>query len=245
MASYIVDPADISDAVAVLTGEEAHHAARAARRKEGEIIWLVDGRGTAYEARVESAGKDRVECTVLRTFPDWGEPNVSVTLAAAPVKGGRFDTVVEKAVELGANHIIPLETAHSVVKNPSEGKLSRWRSLARAATKQCRRSRVPEITGGMTMDELIWSVHEYDHVFVAWVGESRRSLADYGHLTGRVLVVIGPEGGFTDEEVDALRNAGAESVTLGPRRLRAETAAIVALTLVLDRGGEMARSMSE
>ena len=93
------------------------------------------------------------------------------------------------------------------------------------------------------MSALAQSVPEYDHAFVAWVQEDAGSLAECGRLTGRALVVIGPEGGLSPEEVELLVKAGAKSITLGPRRLRTETAALAALTLVLDRAGETSRPM--
>ena len=245
MSSYIVDREYVTDTTALIMGDEAHHAVKVARRRVGERVHLIDGLGTGYEAEIVSIGGMIVSCEIVCELPGWGEPTIDVTLAVAPTKGGRFDTVVEKAVELGVGAVLPLETANSVVRDPSSGKLSRWRSLARSATKQCRRSRVPEILETVDMAALAGSIGEYDHAFVAWVQEGSGSLADCGRLAGKALIVIGPEGGFDAEEVALLVESGAKSITLGPRRLRTETAALAALTLVLDRAGETSRPMQE
>ena len=243
MSSYLIDSASRDGDRVELLGDEARHAAKAARRTEGEGVWLIDGKGTAFEAVVEATAQDRVTCRIVRAMEAWGEPEVEITLAAAVLKGGNFDVVVEKATELGVSRIIPLESERAVAKGLSKNKRKRWESLALSATKQCRRSRVPEIAEPMSTEELGQSIGDYDHAFVAWVGERSRSLSSHEPLSGSILVIIGPEGGFSDEEAAFMVQRGAHSVTLGNRRLRAETAALCALTLVMDRAGELKKPM--
>ena len=244
MSSYLIAPRTVHHGKAVITGDEARHAIRVARRRVGEHILLIDGAGTAYEARVSALGHDRVECEVLNRVEEYGEPHVKVTLAAALVKSDRFETLIEKAVELGVSAIWPMETAFSVVRNPSENKWRRWSAIALSATKQCLRSRVPEVARPLALADLAGRLPEFDGAFVAWEGESEHALGADTVLVGtRFLVVIGPEGGFKGEEITLLRAGGARTITLGPRRLRAETAAISALVLVMDRTGELNRPL--
>ena len=239
MASYLVDPRAIAGDKVLLTGEEAHHASRVARRKPGERLWLIDGAGTAYEAEVVAVDKAAVECRILRELSAWGEPRARITLAPGLLKGSRFDLVIEKAVELGAMAIEPLECARSVAAGASRSRLARWQALARAAAKQCRRARVPTVNQPCTPRELAARIAGFDAAFVAWEEESDDFLRAGEPLEGSVLLVVGPEGGFTDEETALFREAGGRAVSLGARRLRSETAALCALTLLLDRAGEL------
>ncbi len=238
MASYLVDSQSIRlrQKRAVVSGEEARHAIKVARRRVGEEIWLIDGCGTAYEARVGTIGDGRVECELVREVPGWGEPAISVTLAAAALKHDRFDMLVEKAVELGVDAIWPVETANSVVRSPSDKKLQRWQSISRSATKQCRRCRVPVVEAPRSFAELVERVGEFDEAFVAWEEEAS---ARIGKISGpSVLILIGPEGGFRENEIDASREAGMQPVSLGPRRLRAETAAMYALAVAMHESAD-------
>ena len=239
MASYIIDPQTVRvrQKHAVIAGEEARHAIKVARRRVGERIWLIDGQGTAYDARVQSLGRDRVECELISAVPEWGEPRTEVTLAAALLKHDRFDTLVEKTAEIGVGAIWPVETAHSVVRGPSETKLQRWQTIAQAATKQCQRCRVPAVAAPQSLDDVLARTGEFDASRVAWMGASEPSAEI--PPGARILVLIGPEGGFRDDEIDRAWAAGMHPISLGARRLRSETAAICAVTILLHCAGEI------
>jgi 16S rRNA (uracil1498-N3)-methyltransferase len=243
MSSYRVDPntVDMSARSALIAGDEAHHAIRVLRVRAGDAVTLIDGAGIGYRAIVDSIRDESVVCSVTRCIPGMGEPAIEVTVAAGILKGDRFELLIEKAVELGAHRIVPFECANTVVRAPSANRQRRWQAVSLAAAKQCLRSRVPEVAAPVTVQEIADLAWSCDAAFVAWEQESGAQMpAAFGAGTS-VLVVTGPEGGLTPSEVELLHDAGVQPVTLGARRLRGETAAITALTLVLNGAGEFSR----
>lgn len=243
MSSYLVDPnaVDMSTGSALIAGDEAHHAIRVSRVRAGDAVTLIDGVGTGYRAIVDSLRDESVVCGVTRRIPGMGEPAIEVTVAAGILKGDRFDLLIEKAVELGANRIVPFESANTVVRVPSANKQRRWQSVSLAAAKQCLRSRVPEVAAPATVGEIADLARVCDAAFVAWELESGAQMPAAFTAGTSVLLVSGPEGGLTPSEVAVLQDAGVKPVTLGARRLFGETAAIAALTLVLNGAGEYSR----
>ncbi|HDS74133.1 MAG TPA: 16S rRNA (uracil(1498)-N(3))-methyltransferase, partial [Firmicutes bacterium] len=172
-----------------------------------------------------------------------GEPTVKVTLAAAIIKADRFESLVEKATELGVDAVWPMESENSVVRAPSENKQRRWRAIAESAAGQCLRSRVPQIADPLMLDDVIARRGEFDAAFVAWERQRNGSLESATlDSRKRILLIVGPEGGFTPVEIARLESANVTPVTLGARRLRTVTAAITLLTLTMQWAGEFSRT---
>ena len=245
VSSYLVKPADICGDTAVLSGDEAAHASKSARKRPGDELVLIDGVGTGYRCVVRTVEGDRVVCQIREVIPHMGEPRTHVTLAVGMVKGDRFDSLVETAVELGAGAIAPLETRFSIVHHTSENRQRRWNRIAEAAAKQCLRSRIPSVEKPQPLRSFAERTGEFDVVFVAWEGQQESANPiPVAPLVGSILLVVGPEGGFHDEEISLLRSKGAHTVPLGPRRLRTGTAAIALLTLALQGVGEYARCLA-
>jgi 16S rRNA (uracil1498-N3)-methyltransferase len=242
MSSYLVSPQNIHGKTATIVGGEADHAIKSARRRLGDSILLIDGSGVAYRSTVASIEPRRLICNIVEVLPEMGEPILDVTLAAGLTKGDRFEDMIEKATELGVGSVLPLETRYTVARQPSENKRRRWETIAESAAKQCLRSRVPTIMEPVDLAALIPHIPHYGEALLAWEGETTVSTAPRSIAGGRsILVVIGPEGGFHPDEIRDLQTAGARTMPLGARRLRAETAAITALTLVLEAVGEYSR----
>jgi 16S rRNA (uracil1498-N3)-methyltransferase len=226
---FLVDGLPAGD-TGVLDGPEGHHAASVRRLRVGEELVLADGRGGRARCGIEAVEKDTLRLRVLeRTHVE--QPRPRVVVAQALVKGDRGELAVELATEAGVDAIVPWRAARCVARwdeGPRGAKaLAKWRSTAREAAKQSRRAWVPEVAEPVGTAEL-----------AALVGKAAKAMVLHESATGRLadlptdgdlLLVVGPEGGISDEELAVLTDAGAVAVRLGPSVLRASTAAAVAL----------------
>jgi 16S rRNA (uracil1498-N3)-methyltransferase len=229
-----------------ISGTDAHHLRHVLRLERGEKIILV-AEGREYLAEIKDFAEDHVFCHLHETYPGRGEPPVEVTLLQGMPKGEKLELVIQKAVEVGVSRIVLLETERSVVKlDPvkAEQRLKRWRRIATEAAKQCGRSVVPPVEGIYKLP--LWlekGEMAADALFlVPWENAQqpgiREALREH-HQARQVCILIGPEGGLTSSEVETAKKFGGLPVTLGPRILRTETAAIVAPALVLYQAGDL------
>lgn len=212
--------------------EESAHLVHVMRKKEGDEIRIVDGRGTAYDARIDAISKKVASGTILRSFPRHHEPSRSVTLAVGVLKNpSKFDFLVEKVTELGVSEIIPLSTERTI---PTHAKTDRWQKLALAAMKQSGRSLLPRIGEMQPLAEMLALPERPDLKLIAHERSTSEASAtvDFQGVASAVILV-GPEGGFSDAELEQAIAAGYRSWYFGERRLRTETAAVVAATLAL------------
>ena len=235
MADRFYCPKPPVDGVAILEGDEARHLIRVRRVGVGESVELFDGRGSAYRAEVSSLARDRVELSVEGPAGASPVARFSLTLATAVPKGERFDWLVEKATELGVSRLIPLVTERSVV-DPRSAKLDRLRRVIVEAAKQCRRDRLMELDPPTGWLSLVRSAGDSTRL-IALPGS--RGIASFGRRPGAdsVLLAIGPEGGFTGEEVGRAIEAGWHAVGLGSTVLRIETAALAGCSTLLAMAG--------
>ena len=215
--------------LATLTGDEAHHLSRVRRLAAGARVVLFDGLGRSCRAEVIQVGKHAVELGLEEVVTE-PPPPIALTLATAVPKGERFDWLVEKATELGVGRLVPLVTERSVV-DPRSAKLDRLRRLIVEACKQSGRSRL------MTLDEPTPLSHYLttEPAERRWLAHPGRGRFRTGESTSCALAV-GPEGGFTQCEVDEALDAGWQAVSLGTTLLRIETAGIAAASIVLVEG---------
>ena len=223
--------------VVEVEGDEAHHAVAVRRLRIGELVILTDGLGRAVTGHVASTGKRAFSVTV-ESVADLPMPSPSVTVVQAIPKGDRGELAVEVLTEIGVQRIIPWAAARSVAVwkgERADKQLARWRSTAREAAKQARRSWFPEVTDLATTERVIALVAESDLTVVLHEAERQTlgPLAD--SVDESVVVVVGPEGGLTDEEVEAFVAAGAHVVRLGPEVLRTSTAGVAAVAALLSR----------
>ncbi len=221
------------DAV-VLPDDEARHAAQSLRKRAGDEVVVVDGEGGWHRVRLDAVGKGGVSGTVLETRRDVGEPSYRLTVGLALLKNrNRLETFLEKAVELGVSRIVPLKTRRT---EKGSFKAKRAERILVAAMKQSGRCRLPRLADPQPLGDVL-SENVADHLLICHeaAGPENAFLRVLpADLAGRhLLVLVGPEGGFADEEVEAACERGATLVSLGPRRLRAETAALAAAGAVM------------
>lgn len=239
---FLVPQLDPSSGMAVLDPSEAHHLTRVLRLGVGDEVSVFDGRGREFRARVDRLGA-LVVARLLEPIAPPAERQVPITLAQAVLKGASMDDVVRDATMMGAARIVPLVTERTVARRAvSAHGADRWRRVAIASAKQCRRARVPEVTEPAAFDA--WRREPRGGVTLLLVEPSLagvmpvslRALSTRGQPEAATLVV-GPEGGWAPDELDAAVAAGWVAVTLGPLTLRAEAvalASLAALTVVWD-----------
>ncbi|UCG42431.1 MAG: 16S rRNA (uracil(1498)-N(3))-methyltransferase [candidate division WOR-3 bacterium] len=220
-------------------GAEARHIARVLRHRVGDRIWATDGLGTELELELKTVAPDRVAGLVKsrRTRPR--EPRCLLTLAQGVLKGNGLSRVVEGATQVGVAGIILLNTQRTVGR-VSDRKRSRLGKVAVEAMKVSTRTVAPVVSGPISIGELEGRIAEYELALIAYEEEKKTGLDGFLYRTpSSVLVIVGPEGGFEPAEVVRLRQAGARPFSMGPRRLRADTAGIVASAMLLQMTGDL------
>ncbi|HMA37133.1 MAG TPA: 16S rRNA (uracil(1498)-N(3))-methyltransferase [Chloroflexia bacterium] len=216
-----------------------HQLGHVLRGRPGDRIVLLDNSGDECEVELTSFGRGTIHGRVLARRPGPADPGPRVVLYACVLKGDRFSWVLQKATELGVAAIVPVISARTVAGGAPEGggKQARWAQVVREAAEQSRRSRLPDLAAAVAWPAAVAQAARADVALVPW--EEAPSDATAGPLLQRaraalqVALLIGPEGGLTAEEVDLAARAGVVPVSLGPRILRAETAAVAALALLL------------
>jgi 16S rRNA (uracil1498-N3)-methyltransferase len=223
-----------------LSGPEGHHAVTVSRVKPGERVDLGDGAGTVVRGRVVWVGKAELDAEIegVRFEP---APEPSITLVQALAKADRDHLAVEMATELGIDEVVPWQAERSVVRWRGERGLrsrEKWRQTLTGATKQARRARVPELGEAAGRDQVRARIAAAQRAWVLHEGATTR-LADQLSAAatglpahGEVVLVVGPEGGISDQELEAFTRAGAQAVRLGSTVLRTSTAGAAALAVL-------------
>jgi 16S rRNA (uracil1498-N3)-methyltransferase len=231
---YFYTPLDhITARQLTIDGDEFSHLTHVMRKKAGDAIRVVDGIGTTYDATIAEITKRSALCTILSHHRRLHEPDIDVTLAVALLKNAsNFDFLVEKTTELGVNAIIPLLTERTI---PRHAKKDRWQKLALAAMKQSGRCVLPSVASLTSFKDFLAVTKTASLRLIPHERVESPSITQTLQRGGdsSIVVCIGPEGGFSDEEIDSAIRTGFTPISLGTRRLRTETAAIVAVASVL------------
>jgi 16S rRNA (uracil1498-N3)-methyltransferase len=245
VTNFYCEPENIKKDSLRIVGEEKKHIVSVLRGKKGDLIDVVDGIGNKYKVRIIDIEKNSIQGKILSRKKGENEPKVHLTLAQSICKGYKMDWLIEKATEIGVSSIIPILTERTVVKvadaKKEKTKMDRWKKIAIASMKQSLRSVLPEIKGITKLNALLSQIKKYDLTLMGSLKQDAKSLKDLSRLRKalkKILVIVGPEAGFTEDELVKLRSAGAISVSLGKRRLRTETAGIVLCSLALYELGE-------
>lgn len=220
----------------VLGGEEFAHAS-VQRVEEGTEIILLDGSGTEYSAIVAKVEKRSLTAHIVGAYEGGREPKTQIYLLCGALKGDKTELVVQKATELGAGKV-GIFSSEYCAAYMNENKLERLKKVAREAAKQCMRSRAPEIYYFDNFSSALNSAEGYSNKLFA-CEFATSSQADLSALNGSTALVVGSEGGFSEEEAESAKSLGFSKITLGKRILRAETAAIALLSVAAFALGEL------
>ncbi|MCX6123120.1 MAG: RsmE family RNA methyltransferase [Ignavibacteriales bacterium] len=235
MDYFYVKLEDVTSHGLTLRGDESKHLVRVLRKNIGDTIFVTDGNEMMYQAVIAEIGKTDTRCTIAAIHRKYNEPSIDVTLAVSLLKNpARFDYLVEKTTELGVRTILPVSCERTISHNEKHERLEK---IALSAMKQCGRSWLPRIQPLQSFRSIVDNSSHYQLKFVL------HEKTDFSHSIASelilhddlhsLLIVVGPEGGFTEEEIAYASHAGFKSILLGTRRLRTETAAVVAVSHVL------------
>ena len=242
MPRFFVTSTQIEGDTVTVLGEDAHHISRSLRLAAGEQITVCDMSRTEYLCELTDFLPDRVLARILSKSPSNTEPPLRVTLYQALPKGDKLDTVIQKAVECGVSCIVPFESERCVVRmkaDSEERKTERRRRIAVEAAKQCGRGVIPEVLETVSFDRALAMAKEADVVLFCYEGDGTEPLGrilsevfDSTDKAHSIAVIVGSEGGFSIDEAERARQAGARMTGLGKRILRTETAPVFVLSCI-------------
>ncbi len=222
----------------LLTHEATRHALRGLRLRQGEMLTLFNGEGGEYQAQLVRAREPQAEVQVVRFEDRDAELPWPITVAQGLSSGDRMDWTIEKSVELGAASIVPLAVSRSVVRladDRAESRRKHWQAIAVSASEQCGRNRVASVEPVLPLVDWLASLPEATARIILAQGGAPLGLFRAPLAGRRVVLLIGPEGGFSDDEMQAADTAGFRALSLGPRTLRTETAGPAAIAMLTAR----------
>jgi len=245
MRYFFIEPSAATDPVVSITGSEAHHIKNVLRLKPGDSLKLFDGTGYEYDAVISGISAKAVAVEIRKRIRAAPPSDVQIIVAQAFLKEKKMDDLVRKLCELGVTRWIPFFSERSIARPDAQrlaGRSQRWNRIATEAVKQCRRIDTLQIGDALSFEKALELGSRCDLRIVFWENETSllvKNVPSRANPIKEVLVMLGPEGGFTDQEIKKLLNCGFQSAGLGPRILRAETATIAAVTLIQYLYGDM------
>lgn len=221
-----------------ITGDDAFHIARALRMAVGDEITIADMQGNEHVCRLEKIRDDEVDCIILETRSGKTESPIDITLYMGYPKGDKLETVIQKAVELGASRIVPFESSRCVKRpraDKAEKQGARLSRIAEEAAKQCGRAKLPQVLPPISFREALSLAAKDTVSLFCYEGdgtESLKSILESKNMPDSLSVIVGCEGGFSTDEANLAKGSGLKLVNLGPRILRCETAPIYVLSAI-------------
>ena len=233
---------EVNDAV-LISGGDHHHLRNVLRVRRGEMLMVLDGKGLAYQAEIVEVRRDATVARLVCPAPPPPEPPVHIWVAQALGKGDKFEQVIQHGTEIGASGFIPLITGRTIPKHgadPAANKLARWRQIARGAAEQCGRARIPAVEAPIHLVPFLEKRAPTDPAILLDGGGrpfahvlAELLPAGHGYRASSMLLLVGPEGGFTPTEIAAAQKHHVTPAALGPYTLRTETAALAAIARIL------------
>lgn len=263
MSRFFVSPDQVgANMITIEDRNDLHHMKKVLRLGPGDEVDISDGSAWEYRARIEYLEADMAQLQILDKQSFATEPATRVTLYQGIPKQGKMETIIQKCVELGVHRVVPVFMDRTVVvdKGNFQKKIDRWQKVSAEAVKQCRRGIIPEVSGAMRMKEVLAELtgpeaaaRPYDLILIPYENEDGTTIKDVlrslpakageaaapetatlkPDASRTIAVLIGPEGGFSEEEVAMVTGAGGKSVSLGRTTLRTETAGMAALAMIM------------
>lgn len=237
MAKFFVFNNLIKDDKVFIDGENVNHIINSLRCKIGEEIEISTGDGFDYLCKIEEISKDLVIAKIIDCFGNESEPNVKITLYQGLPKAEKMELIIQKSIELGIDEIVPINTDRTIVKlaGKEEKKLARWNKIAEAAAKQSRRGKVPKVRPVINFSQAIQQASKNDINIIPYEKEEKNSIKNIikGFDGESIGIFIGPEGGFSEKEIEIAIKNNIKPITLGKRILRTETAGFITTAILL------------
>lgn len=244
MRKFFVKNEDIKDGIARINGDDAHHIINVLRFKIGTKLIISNGKNQ-YVVSVIDIENSSVILKIIEEYNQVVESPINITLYQGLPKSDKMDLIIQKCTEIGIKKIVPVETEFSTIKIKEKNiynKISRWKKISLEASKQSGRSIVPDVLMPVGFKDALESLNEFDLCLIPYEKETNMRLKDVlkkNFDAKNICVFIGPEGGFSENEIMAAIEYGAIPVTLGPRILRTETAGIVTSSIILYELGDL------
>ncbi|HKL01569.1 MAG TPA: RsmE family RNA methyltransferase [Desulfotignum sp.] len=243
MQKFFIPQNQITQNQAEIQGQDARHIHRVLRLAKGDMVNFTDGQGTDFTGRISDAESDQVCLEIIKTQVSRSESPLPFTVCTGMLKHQKMDEIIKGLTQIGITQWVPFFCERSIPFPDAKAlarRMKRWQTIAAETIKQCRRSRLVTITSPKTFGEVLELATDFDHCIAFWE-KSRHPLSLLYPLEGakRTILLTGPEGGFSDAEMEKASASGFVSYSLGPRILRAETAALCGAALIQHRLGDM------
>lgn len=235
-----VESANIADGFANIASSDVNYLKNVLRLKAGDQLIICTGESKSFVGNIYKIEPFSITARIEKELEENNEPKTRITLAQSLPKGHKFDSIIQKSVELGVFEIIPVLTERSIPKidQNKNFKIPRWQIIAKEAAKQCQRSFIPKIQPIVDFITAVNLIKDFDYGLIFWELEREQTLKSFlsklsRKTSNRIIILTGPEGGFSQNEVAAAKNAGFISLSLGKRILRSETAPLFVLANIL------------
>lgn len=245
MHRFFVDIENISENHIEINNEDVKHIKNVLRLTEGSEISVCDKQETDYTCKISEINKNNVICEIIDKFKSKGEAPIDIVLYQGLPKADKMELIIQKCTELGVKKIVPVSTKRTVVKiqggKKEDKKIERWTRIAEEAAKQSKRGIIPEVSSVIPFKELINIFKDEEFIIVPYENEEDIGIKSVLKkcTSKKVNILVGPEGGFDENEIEQLKEINSNIVTLGPRILRTETAGFTAVTIALYELGDL------
>lgn len=241
MPKFFIETNQINEDLIYLQGEDVNHIANVLRKKTGENINICNNDTSEnFLCRIENIEKEKIICKILEKLEAKSEANIQITIFQGLPKADKLELIIQKCVELGVKEITPINMERCIVKldNKSEiKKIERWQKIAEVAAKQSGRDKIPTINNVINIKNVCKMLANYDIVLVPYENEKTVTLKEVLNKLPKtnlkIAIIIGPEGGFDEKEIQMLEQSNCKIVTLGNRILRTETVAIAMTSVIM------------